>query len=242
MQMANTSRNQLLRGLPESAFRLLAPHIEQVDLPVRFPLEEAHRPIDFAYFLEGGLASVVAASGGMAIEVGLIGREGMTGTSLLFDDTESPFECYMQMSGQGLRVATPLLVAAVYQSPQLRRSLSRYARSATAQVAYTALSNGKTHIDARLARWLLMVDDRMVSSSFSITHEFLSLMLGVRRQGVTDALHILEGQGLISATRSKITIRDRKALVVFAGSTYGPAEVEYQRLTGHILGQIEREA
>ena len=232
------TQNQLLLRMPERARQLLSPHMEHVELPLRFRLEEAHEPIDFVYFLDDGVASVVAETeDGTAIEVGLIGREGLTGTSLLLEDAESPFQCYMQMPGNGWRIAAPLLVAAVYQSPQLRRLLSRYARSAALQVAYTALSNGKTQINERLARWLLMIDDRMSSSSFSLTHEFLSVMLGVRRQGVTEALHVLEGLGLIDSKRSILTIKDRQSLILFAGSTYGPAELEYKRLTGMVLGQ-----
>ena len=235
------SRNQLLQNLPEAAYQLLSPHIERVELPLRFALEEPHVPIEFVYFLENGLASFVAATeDGISVEVGVLGREGLTGTPLLLDDAESPFHCFMQIPGEGWRIATPLFLAALYQSPQLRRAFSRCARAATIQVAYTALSNGKIPINERLARWLLMVDDRMLSNSFSLTHEFLSEMLGVRRQGVTEALHVLEGKGLIGSTRSMITIRDRQALILFAGSTYGPAELEYKRLTGLALGRGDR--
>jgi len=234
----HSTQNLLLQSMPDTTYERLASHFERIDLPAKHRLEEVHQPIDFVYFIESGLASVVAQTrDGLQIEVGLIGREGFTGASLLYDDDQTPFECYMQVPGEGVRIATPIFAAAVFQSHQLRRSLLRYARSATIQLAYTTLCNGKTHIDQRLARWLLMVHDRMLSSALPLTHEFLSVMLGVRRPSVTDALHVLEKHGLIGTSRSMITIKNREALILFAGSTYGPAEREYLRLTGQTLGQ-----
>lgn len=120
---------------------MLASHFERIVLPAKHRLEELHQPIDFFYFIESTLASVVAQTrDGLQIEVGIVGRTGLTGASLLYDDDQTPFECYMQVPGEGVRIATPIFEAAVYQSRQLKRSLLRYARSATIQLADTTLS------------------------------------------------------------------------------------------------------
>jgi CRP-like cAMP-binding protein len=138
----------------------------------------------------------------------------------------------IQGAGAGFRIGADQLRTAMEDSKTLRLSLLRYAQMFAAQVTHTALSNGRATIEARLARWLLMAQDRFGQQTFPFTHRFLALMLRVGRPGVTDALHILEGRRLIKATRGLITITDRAGLEKHSGGMYGIPEAEYKRLIG----------
>lgn len=162
-------------------------------------------------------------------EVGLIGWDGMTGTSVL-DRAPSPFDCYVQFIGPALMMPTKALVAALDTSPTLQAALSLYAHVLSVQTAYTALASAHAPIPERLARWLLMIDDRVEGASFSVTHDLLSIMLGVRRSGVTQALHLLESEGLIRSTRGRVEILNRLDLRVRAGNAYGKTERSYDEL------------
>ncbi len=214
-------------------FALLAPHLEPVDLPVTRSVVAANKPIEYAYFLDSGIVSVVASrADNQSIEVGIYGREGMGGFPLLLGSDQSPHEQYIQLAGAGHRIKTAPFLRAVQQSPNLNRLLLRFVHAFTTQTAQTALANGSSHIDERLARWLLMCHDRIDGDVLPLTHRFLSMMLGVRRPGVTDTLHILEGRRLIRAKRGEITILDRTRLERLAGASYGMPEAEYRRLIG----------
>lgn len=231
-------QNFLLQALSKADLGLLYPHMQRVSLRLRQSLEVAHQPFDFVYFPEDGLGSVVARSkGGTVLEVGLFGRDGMSGSSLLQSDNESPFDCYAQMDGTAMRIGVADFKHALSCSPSLTLLLTRYARSLSLQTGYTALANVQSKFDERLARWLLMVHDRTERDSFAVTHEFLAVMLGVHRPGVTVALQVLEGQLLIKSIRGKISITDREGLVAFTRGAYGPAELEYKRLTGVVLSR-----
>ena len=222
-------RNHLLTRLSPSDLALLGP-LDHVELPVRQMLEPADMPIQFVYFIEEGVASVVAqTSGKLEIEVGLIGPEGMTGQALLTADEQSPFETFIQVEGAGYRLAADRLVRAIASSGELRMVLLRYARVFHLQVAATSVANGNSKLEERLARWLLMVGDR-AGNSFHITHAFLATMLAVRRSGVTLSLQVLEGRGLIRSGRATVTILDRAGLIEASNGAYGPAEREETRL------------
>jgi CRP-like cAMP-binding protein len=217
-------KNQLLAGLSGSDFGLLAAHLERVDLPVRKSLERRDKRITNVYFPESGFASVVAnGSSGQAIEVGIIGREGMTGLSIVLGASRPPRnETFIQSAGAGLCLPATRLREAIDHSVSLHRSMLRYVHDFQAQTTETALANGRANIEERLARWLLMADDRIDGPELPLTHEFLSLMLGVQRSGVTIAVQALERAGLISTRRAKITIVDRKALEKKSNGTYTP--------------------
>jgi CRP-like cAMP-binding protein len=226
--MSITLQNQLLSRLSPEDRASIGP-LALVNLPLRTCLEASDTPIEFVYFIETGLASVVEEGEGGAIEVGVIGSEGMSGTALIYGDDQTPFQTYMQSEGTAFRTTAHRLRVALGESPSLRALLALYARTFVIQVASTAYANGRASLSARLARWLLMLGDRM-GDNFEITHEFLSTMLGVRRSGVTVALQELEGDALIKCTRGAIRIRDRDALIVMARGSYGMAEREYSRL------------
>jgi CRP-like cAMP-binding protein len=224
-------QNLLLQRMSSQHLGMLG-EMDRVDLPLRAKLEIAGQPIEWVYFLESGLASVVAdLPGTKAIEVGMIGLEGVTGTGLAEGDDIAPFDCFMQGAGVARRVEASALRSAMEASPELRQLLLCFARAFGMQVATTAVANGHGTLEARLSRWLLMVGDRL-GHSFEVTHEFLALMLAVRRSGVTLAIQILEGHGLIKATRGNVMIVDRDGLIAHASGTYGFAEAEYKRLLG----------
>src|SRR5882757_1835494 len=181
---------------------------------------------------ESGLASVVAIQGGKQIEVGLIGREGMTGLPIVLGNHRSPHATYIQAAGAGRCIPSTELRKATRSSLSLRDALLKYVQAFGVQTSHTAISNAQSRLDIRLARWLLMAHDRIGDDTLPLTHEFLSLMLAVRRPGVTDALNALREQGLISYKRGQITVRNRKALERIAGESYGTPEAEYRRLIG----------
>lgn len=224
-------RNHVLAGLSPEDYGWLHPRLEPVNLPLRTYLIEPNKPIEHIYFLEQGIASVVALTPQQRrIEVGLIGREGLSGTPVLLGTDRTPHECFIQTSGDALRIAAGEIWAAVKERPALHLRLLRFVQAFTVQVAQTALSNGSYTLEERLARWLLMCHDRVDGDVLTTTHEFLSIMLGVRRPGVTEALHILEGARVIKAERGSVTVLDRAKLEAVAGESYGVAEAEYARL------------
>ena len=215
------SRNAILSNLTAADFHLLGPHLESVDLPLRRKLEERNKRVTYAYFIESGFASVVAnGTSEPSIEVGIIGREGMTGLSIVLGNADPvQNETYMQMAGAGQRLSAGKLREAIGLSPTLHNVMLHYAHAYLMQTSRTALANGRNNVQERLARWLLMADDR-IGGELPLTHEFLSLMLGVRRSGVTVTIQELERKDLISHRRGVITILDREALEESSHGTY----------------------
>jgi CRP-like cAMP-binding protein len=218
----SATRNLLLKGMSEADFALLEPSLQAIDLPLRMTLEARNKRVEHVYFLERGIASVVAnGSGRPGIEVGIIGREGMTGISLLLGNGDRvPNETYIQMEGHGQRLRADAMRKAIDQSSGLHRYLLHFVHAFLTQTTRTALANGRSKIEERLARWLLMACDRADGDDLRLTHEFLSIMLGVRRSGVTTALQELERRGLITYKRGIITIVDRKGLEISSNGTY----------------------
>jgi CRP-like cAMP-binding protein len=226
-------RNRLLSLMPDDVFGMIAGELELIELPRSFVFSDPAQPSNFAYFIDSGIGSIVAITPqGQRSEVGIFGREGMTPASLVLDTAMTPYSIFMQVPGHGYRIDNDALRAAIEKSETLRKLLSRYAYALSIQTAYTGLSNSVHHIDERLARWILMCHDRTPGDQIALTHEFLSVMLAVRRSSVTTALHVLEGNHLVYSERNLITIRDRRALELFAGDAYGVPELEYQRLIG----------
>lgn len=223
-------RNRLLATLLVDDFARLSPALERVPLRLHETVLEPHQPIAHAYFVESGICSYLADTQDGRIEIGLVGPEGMVGTPLVLGTDRGPFAALIQGEGEALRIPAADLCAALNASPALRGLLGRYVQSFIAQVGGTAYANAELTIEARLARWILMYQDRMDQDDLPITHEFLSLMLGVRRPGVTTATHMLESVGMIRARRGHITVLDREKLENMAGDTYGAAEAEYERL------------
>jgi CRP-like cAMP-binding protein len=227
------SANRLLRALAPADLALLEPHLEPVSLKRGDVMIRPNERIEYTYFPVDCIGSVVAITPeGRRIEVGIFGRDGMSGTSVLLGSDRSPHETFVQVAGAALRIDTEKLIDATRQSQSLHQLLLRYVETFQVQVAHTALSHGSYTIEERLARWLLMCYDRLDGDDLPLVHEFLALMLGVRRSGVTLALQILEGAGVIHAKRGVITVWDRAKLEEIAGGSYGVPEAEYRRLIG----------
>ena len=200
-------RNRLLAALSSADLALLQPDLDSVSLELRQVLETANEPITHNYFIDHGIASIVAGNGNhrRRIEVGLVGFEGMTGVAVVLGNDRSPNENFMQVGGEGRRIDSGRLRVAMRESRSMQGVFLNFARSFMNQISSTALSNGTSSIEERLARWLLMAHDRRLDDdTIPLTHEFLSLMLGVRRAGVTVALNVLERKGVINLTRGQI--------------------------------------
>jgi CRP-like cAMP-binding protein len=228
-----SSSNRLPSSLSTSDFDLLAPHLEAVTLGLRKVLKKPNKKIEAVYFPETGFASVVAVQrNGKQVEIGLIGREGMTGLPIVLGNHRSPHATYIQAPGMGKCIHASELRQAIQASVSLREFLLKFVQAFGVQTTHTAICNAQSKIDERLARWLLMAQDRIQGDTLALTHEFLSLMLGVRRPGVTEALKALRQRRLISYRRGEITINDRKGLARAAGETDGTPESEYRRLIG----------
>lgn len=226
-------RNRLLSRLPGEDFDILATRLEPVELPRAFEFSLPDTPAEHAYFIESGIGSIVAITPqGQRSEVGIFGPEGMTPASLVLETPTTPYSIFMQIPGHGFRIRSEELREAARAKESLRNLLSRYAYALSVQTSYTGLSNSVHHIDERLARWILMCHDRTSGDRIALTHEFLAVMLSVRRSSVTTALHVLEGEHLVYSERNLITVRDRQALELFAGDAYGVPEREYERLLG----------
>lgn len=224
-------QNRLLSALPADDVALLSDHFDMVPLPRRTKLEIPNRKIRTITFLESGIASVVAASDPKTeVEIGIIGDEGVTGLAVLHGDDRSPYSTYMQVGGEGNQIDADIVRQAMDKSANLRTTLLRFSQTFLVQTTQTAICNARATIETRLARWLLMAQDRVHSDEIPLTHEFLSLMMGARRPGVTEALHALGEKGLVQGERGLIRILDRAGLETRAGSYYGLPEKEYDRL------------
>ena len=225
-------RNRVLACLSSSDLALLQPFLEPVKLKFRQKLQSANRQVQSVYFVESGIASVVAIANGSRAqsETAVIGREGMTGLPVILGTRRSPCEIFVQVEGKGQCIPADSLLKVINESRSLHDVLLHYAHVFLVQAGYTALANAHGKVEERLARWLLMSQDRVEEDELIMTHEFLALMLGVRRAGVTVALQDLETKGLIATARGAITIRDRDGLEESANGLYGVPEAEYERL------------
>jgi CRP-like cAMP-binding protein len=169
----------ILLSLPPEEYDLLRTQLEPIDLPQHLILHEPGEKLDYTYFLNEGMTSLVALSGdGRSVEVGIVGREGMVGMSLTVGLRREMFRAIMQMSGGGVRVRAEAFQSVLLQAPVLRAELSRFALVQGMQVAQLAACNRLHETEQRLVRWLLMCQDRVDSKSLPLTHEFLAQMLG----------------------------------------------------------------
>src|ERR1700709_37771 len=206
-------RNLLLAALPGEVFSKLQQHLHRADMPLRAVLTAPNEPITSVFFPERGYASLLAMlEDGDAAEVGLIGSEGMVGLPLVFGTDPAPTEAIVQCQGTALRLDADVYRRALNDHPALQRLMLSYAMALNIQVTMTAACNGRHHVDQRLARWLLMAHDRTEGEQIPMTHEFLSLMLGVRRAGVTVAAGMLQKAGYIQYEQGYVRMLDRPGL------------------------------
>jgi CRP-like cAMP-binding protein len=232
-------RNRLLRALPPGDLEQVLPDLERVDVQKGAVLVSVGQVLEFAHFPEAGLSSNVAVTDeGRRIEVGCFGFEGMVSTATVLGADRAPHELVVQVAGPWLRIEVGALQAAIRRSSALRDLLLRYAHVLMMTLSQTAMSNGIFSIEARLARWILMAHDRLDGDELPLTHEFLAIMLGTQRSGVTLAMQALEGHGAISAKRVRIIVQDRSILRALAGKSYGPAESAYEYLIGPFRKEV----
>ena len=213
--------NTLLAALPRKSYLRLLPGLVPVELGFGDVLYEPGKAIRHVYFPDRSVVSLLTVvEGHLALEVGLVGREGMVGVPLALGIDASPVRALVQGAGPALRMNAAGFRRELSRDPPMQRELYRYVHKLMAQISQTAGCNRFHVVESRLARWLLMTRDRARSEQFRMTHEFLSHMLGVRRVGVTEAAGALQRRKLIEYSRGNIRILDRHGLQKAACSCY----------------------
>ena len=216
-----TVRNRLLRLLPPADLERLCPQLEPVELAAKTVLLESGTTVGSVHFLETATVSMIAMlEDGVRIEVGLVGLEGLVGISLLLGAPTAPLEAMTQVSGTALRLPAAAFRAALVELPALLGLLLRYVDAFHVQVTQSAACNSRHQIEQRLARWLLMTHDRVKGDSFTMTQEFMSTMLGVRRPGVTLAIGALQRAGLVQHDRGSVRVLNRSGLEAVSCECY----------------------
>jgi CRP-like cAMP-binding protein len=226
--------NLFLASLPQEDYDRLRPHFELVELPLRKILYEMGQPVEHCWFTDGGMTSlVIRLEDGAQIEAGVVGKEGFTGLSALMGaGTAAPHTSMIQMPGIGARIDASLLRDEMLRRPALLERVLRYAQALNIQVSQTAVCNARHDLQERLARWLLMAHDRSETDTLPLTQEFISMMLAVRRPGVTVAAHTLQNTGAIHYERGRIQVLDRHRLEDVACECYGIVRQQYQAILG----------
>jgi CRP-like cAMP-binding protein len=203
----------VLAGLSAADAGFLAPHLQLIDVPREHRLERRGRPAEHVYFIERGVACTLADDvGGHGVEIGMIGREGFVSVSAALGATLCPHDVQMLAAGSARRIPVNALREAMEERPALRRAVMAYVHS--------FVLNARATLEARLARWLLMMHDRMDGDELHLTHDRLATMLGVRRAGVSVAAKKLERSGIIMLHRGAIMVCDRKKLEESSGGAY----------------------
>jgi CRP-like cAMP-binding protein len=225
--------NRLLTLLSDDDYERLRPHLSRVCLDYRKMLCKANTPIEDVYFPIDGVASlVITMRKGSAAEVGTIGSEGMVGVPVMLGDEFGPADVYVQVPGTALKLSTRIFREEFEHSATLQDVAFRYVHAFFNQVAQSAACAHLHKIEQRCGRWLLMTRDRMPGDEFLLTHEFLGMMLGVRRASVTTVMQDLQEAGLIRYRRGTVTILDRDALRKRACECYEVSKLEFDRLLG----------
>jgi len=225
-----TGRNRILAALPPEDFDRFSPALQPVSLSLRQVIHDVSSPIEHVYFVEQGVGSILTImADDSAIEVGMIGSEGMVGVPAVFGSATSDQRVIVQIPGTALRMDAARCKAAFDESAAVRMAVLRFATALMNLSAQTAACNRLHSIEQRCARWLLMAHDRIQSDIMPMTHEFLASMLGVRRAGVTVTAGELQRSGLIRYHHGQITIRDRDGLQATACECY---RIDHERFIG----------
>ena len=213
--------NDLLSRISPADYALLSADLVRVDLPRGMVLSLPGQAMAHCWFVEQGIASMLATSrDGQEAEAGIVGREGMIDVATFLGARRAQLRSFMQIPGRGLRLPSRILMNAYAASMTIRTTLNLFAHELLSQIAQTALANASYTVEERLARWLLMCGDRLGSDEIALTHEFLSVMLNVRRAGVTLAIQSLQSAGFLDRKRGSVRIIDRAGLEDFAKDAY----------------------
>jgi len=225
--------NLILAQLPSECATELRRVMYPVDLEVRQIIYEASRPAHFAYFPESGMISVVAImENGSSIEVSTIGRDGLVGGFLLLGIDRLPYRYFVQVAGRAHRIEAARLLQEAERNSELRRMILKHEATLLSQSMQLIACNGLHTIQQRCCRWLLMARDRSDSDEIVLTHEFLALMLGVRRASISEVLRPLQEAELIKSARGRIKILNRKALEAGSCECYHAIRDQYRRTNG----------
>jgi CRP-like cAMP-binding protein len=221
MPSSRSYSNLILQRLSSADIDALHVFLEPVDLIFRSVIEEFDSSVRHVHFIEGGVVSIVAATvTGQTVEVLIVGCEGLTGVSAVLGPQQAALRSTVQVAGTAYRISVSKLHEAMSVSPTLRHALLHHAYHAMVRLAQTAVSLGHFTVRQRVARWILMVDDRTDGSGLNVTHDALARLLAVRRSGVTEVLKVLEVEGTITTSRAKLVVLDRAKLLEIAGPSY----------------------
>ena len=224
-------RNRLLTRLPPEDLEIISPDLEPVQLSLRKVLHEPFEPIEYVYFVEQGVVSLVnEPDDGNMVEFATIGREGMVGFPVLLGTHSVPSRAFVQIPGRALRMKTADFERALPRAPRLQKLLLRYTMALLNQIAQSTSCNRLHEVQERCARWLLQTHDRVDSDTFPLTQEFLALMLGVHRPTVSIAAAMLQKAGVIQYSRGQIAVIDRTGLEAASCNCYRLIRDEYDRL------------
>jgi CRP-like cAMP-binding protein len=222
--------NQILAALPPEEFDLIAPKLRPVHLELGETLYLPEQKIDYVYFINRGVVSLLATlENGATVEAGVIGHEGMAGIPVVLGADSTPNQALIQSEGEAFRMPSRDVRIEFRNGGKLRDLLLRYTHTLFTQVAQTAACNRLHSIEQRLARWLLLTQDRVGRDDFVLTQDFLSRMLGVRRAGVSVAASTLKQAGLIDYKRGIIFVLDRRGLENYSCECYRIVKEEYDR-------------
>lgn len=225
------NENHLLAMLPPEDFEALRDDLELVHLPLGDSVSEPYIEMKHVYFPVDAIVSLlcVMENGGSA-EIAVVGFEGVVGVSLFMGGETTPSRAVVQSAGHAYRLPGNVLKTEFYRGGPMQRLLLRYTQALLTQMAQTAVCNRHHTVDQQLCRWLLLSHDRLGSNELLMTQELIANMLGVRREGVTEAASALQKAGLIEYRRGHITIRNRTGLETRSCECYGVVKSEYDRL------------
>jgi len=230
-------QNHLLAALPDSEFERLAPHLELVPMKLGDALYESGERLEHVYFPTTSIVSLLyVMEDGASAEIAIVGNEGILGISLFMGGETTPSRAVVQSAGQGYRLKAQLLKQEFNRAGPVLHLLLRYTQALITQMAQTAVCNRHHSVEQQLCRWLLLSLDRLSSNELAMTQELIANMLGVRREGVTEAAGNLQRARLIRYSRGRITVLDRPGLEQHVCECYAVVKKEFDRLLSEIPG------
>ena len=228
---ADPKRNQLLAALPDAGFEALHRSLEPVTLPLGMAVYEADARQSYVYFPTTSIVSLLyVLADGASAEIAVTGREGLVGISLFMGGETTPSRAVVQSAGHGYRLKADVLKREFEAGGDLQHLLLRFTQALITQMTQTAVCNRHHSVDQQLCRWLLLSLDRLPGNELAMTQELIANMLGVRREGVTEAAGKLQAAGLIHYSRGHITVRDRPGIEARVCECYAVVKKEYDRL------------